>query len=188
MFLIAIPAATGLFFLSDKLVLTLSGKEFYSSITVLKFYSLLIPVICYSYFTGTITLLANKKEKTYASSAIIASIGNVVFNFVFIPIMGATGAVLGTLVSQVLAIIYRLLKEKKLFVSVVFFDFNKLKILFSSMIMGLIIYLVRYKNLSGYFELISTICIGIISYGLILILIREKNVLEFVTKLKWRKK
>lgn len=76
------------------------GEEFQRSSNVLQ---ILLPTIIFVSWANVIRtqcLLPNKKDKEYCISVIIGAIVNLVINAIYIPIMGALGAAIGTVIAE----------------------------------------------------------------------------------------
>lgn len=179
--LLSVPSTVGIFALSPEIISIMGGKEFGPSINILRGFSLLVTVMTFAYFTGN-NLVINRKENIFMKGQILASIGNVIFNFIFIPIFGGVGAAIGTIVAESIAIMYRLKKGKEIFKNFEIINKNKFKILISSMIMGIIIINIKnYSNIIFINFLIKTIS-GMIIYLIGLIILKEESIIEFIKK------
>lgn len=180
--LLAFPMTVGIFVLSDNIVLLFGGENFLEASNILKMFSFILIVMAYAVFTGN-NLVINLKEKVFMQGQILSSVLNVGFNFTIIPILGPVGAALGTVLAEVTAITYRLRKGKEVFKNFSLFDINKLKVLISSLVMGLIIYILKnILKTSNIIETIILIIVGLFSYLVILILLKEKIIIGFLRR------
>lgn len=183
--LLSVPATVGVFVLSPEIINIMGGKEFGPSVNILRGFSVLVTVMTFALFTGN-NLVINRKEDIFMKGQILASIGNVIFNFIFIPILGGIGAALGTIIAESIAICYRLKKGIKIFSKFKIFDKNKLKILVSSLVMGIIIYEIKGFNDSLIINLLIKIFLGIVIYIITLVILKEENIIEVIFKIKFK--
>lgn len=180
----SIPASLGMFMLSSDIILLFGGKEYVKSIPILQVFSFLILIMSMAVYTGSLTLLANKKEKIVTIALVIGSILNVIFNLIMIPYIGALGAVLATLLIEVIGIIIKVFLAKEIFLELKLLGFNQIKILFSALIMIIIlVFLNQYFGISFYNLGFKIIVAGLI-YILMLILLKEKLILEVYNKIR----
>ena len=181
--IIAIPSTIGMFILAPDIIQLLAGSEFLEAISVFRIFSFLIPVMAFAFFSGQ-NLIANNQEKVFMKGQVIASVANIIFNFIFIPIFKASGAAVGTILAECIAISYRLISGREVFKNFSLIDKNKMKILFASIIMGVVIYLLSINLQSQLLlKLLILISIGIIIYTLNLIILKEKNMQDFIKKI-----
>ena len=178
--LIAIPSTIGMFVLAPEIVLLLAGNEFSEAITVFRTFAFLITAMAFAVFTGN-NLVINLREKVFMKGQGIASVTNVLFNCICIPILGATGAALGTILAEVVAVIYRLNKGKDLFKNFSIIDINKFKILISGMVMGLAVYTLKLTlSFKLYLQLVILIPFGGLIYLINLIVLKERSVYDHI--------
>lgn len=101
MFILGLPAAAGIFMLSDKIILFLYGEEYLGSAIVLSilagysFLKFLNPV------TGYTLISINKQRSRFLSQGMAALI-NIVLNFILIPLYGIAGAAFATLLTEII--------------------------------------------------------------------------------------
>lgn len=182
--LIATPLVIGMFVLAPEIIQLIAGSEFNEAIVVFRVFSILVIVMAFAVFTGN-NLVINLKEKIFMKGQIIASISNVIFNLVFIPILGALGAALGTVIAETISIAYRLIKGREIFSKFSFVDRNKFKILISSLFMGIIVYEINVNvSLKIYLKLGLLITSGGVFYLIFLIILKEKNIYNYFKMLK----
>lgn len=158
---LGIPISIGIILISDSIVVSLFGKEYLGAAKIL---SVLGGSIWIFFLTFLIswTLTAIEKQNYVLVSNFIALILNVVLNFYFIPKYGAMAAAITTLTCEFiqLLIMFTVLKET-LHVQ---YQLNLIKILLSSLVMGIILLILKkyvvfshpIVNLT-FFILISTI-------------------------------
>lgn len=101
MFIIGLPIASGLYFLSDDIVLLLYGKEYMVSATILSILSGYLFLKFLNPVTG-FTLMAINKQGTRLFSQGMAAIINIILNLILIPIFGIVGAAFATLITEII--------------------------------------------------------------------------------------
>lgn len=111
-FLFIVPMCFGLLGVSNNFSLIFFGEKFTRTGTIIK---LLIPSILITTITNIIRtnfLIPMEKDKIYIVSTTIGAIANLIFNLVFIPRLGEYGAAIGTVISQIIVMMYQLEKVK----------------------------------------------------------------------------
>lgn len=180
----SIPASFGMFILSKDIIILFGGKEYIKAIPILQVFSFLILIMSMGVYTGSLTLLANKKEKIVTIALVIASTLNVLFNLIMIPYIGALGAALATLLIEIIGIIVKILCAKEIFLELKLLEVNQLKISVSALIMSSILIFLQTKFNISFYSLGFKIIIGAIIYFFILILTKEKLILEIYNNIR----
>lgn len=182
----SLPAFTGMFLVSKLIVNVFGGVQYQEAVVLMQIFSISILVNGIALCTGSLTLVANKRDKVYMISIIMGSLLNFIFNLIFIPKIGAKGAAIATLLTEVIAIIIRIVFAKDLFVEIKVINKNLLKIVFSTLVMAIGVIFTRNIFKNDIFNLISTVFIGGIIYPLILFSLKEKTLLVGIEMLKNR--
>lgn len=178
------PISIGMFILSEVIVKLFGGEIFIPSISIMKVFSIFILIMGIALCTGSMTLVANKKDKEYLLSVVTGSILNFIFNLIFISKIGALGAAIATIITEITAIVIRIILCKEIFKNFKIFSINLLKIVIASIFMGVIIFYTKNIFLNLLFSLFFNIIIGAISYCLLLIFFREKNIFLVINIIK----
>ncbi|WP_211249021.1 oligosaccharide flippase family protein [Fusobacterium perfoetens] len=182
--LFSTPITIGMFLISDIIVKVFAGTDFLNSIPVMKVFSILILVMGIAYSTGSITLVANKRDKVYSLSVVLGALLNFIFNLLYIPKIGALGAAIATIITEVIAIIVRILFCMDIFKKIKISIFNLVKIIISSTFMGIVVYYIKNFSSNLTINLIFSIIFGGIAYSISLLLFKEKYIINFLEKLK----
>ena len=116
----------------------------------------------------TQVLLPNELDKVFVWSCILGAITNVIINTLLIPKLGSVGAATGTLVTEIIVFLVQIVYARK------YVDFlEPLKfiaiVLFSSCLMGVIVYNLDITLESTFYKLAIKIVIGIVIYSLSLL-------------------
>ncbi len=120
-FMLSIPAALGLFSLSDNIIHLFSGMEYMQASITMKIMTVIVIVIPFSMMTNNQIFVPMGKEKLILVSTCVGAFVNFLCNWLFIPRYAENGAAIGTVVAELavaLVCLYnsiRLLDMKKVF-------------------------------------------------------------------------
>lgn len=98
----AIPAALVGLPLSAAIIRLLFGQEYLPAVASFQILLLTLPVIFPSVIVSN-SLLAANQQKKFIGFSLIGAVGNIVLNFLLIPVLGIAGCSVATLISQILA-------------------------------------------------------------------------------------
>lgn len=177
MLLLSIPMATGLFLLARPLTLIFSGSKYLPAVLPMQVITPIVCAIPLASITAAQMLPALNKEKLALISYIIASLLNVVCNFIFIPKYGALGAALGTVAAEVggvliqIAFLHRIIFVKTIFI-------NLFHALTATFFMFVILHFYMKAATNIILQTASSVIIGILVYALVLLLLRNKLFIE----------
>ncbi len=190
---ITIPAAVGIYMLSDSILFVFAGQGYESGQKVLQILSITFPFAVASCLYSYAVLIPNSNEKYFMLSTILAAISNIVLNLFAIPKYGIVGAALTTLLAEIIVFsvsayfshkfIKRELQFKKYFAVIV-----------GALIIIIICYLLSVLKLSVYLYLVLSILISCLIYAAILLIFKVSEIYMiinyikmFVNKLKGRR-
>lgn len=183
MFIFYIPCFIGMWLISKSLVLIFGGVQFLPAVNIFKVFSIYILTMGFAVSTG-VALSTHRRDREYFISVMLGSILNVIFNIIFIPKIGALGAVIATLITEGVAIIIRILLCKDIFKNIKLLNINMIKMLISSIFMGLVVFYITKVITKPLFQVIISGTVGGIVYFIGLILLKEDLVCEVVNKIK----
>jgi O-antigen/teichoic acid export membrane protein len=103
--LMAFLISVFIFIIADKLILTLYGVKFTSSIEVLKIHIWANVFVFYGCIRGYLLVLENRQKLSFYCS-LCGGIVNIILNYILIPIYGIKGAAYATLFSYFVATIF----------------------------------------------------------------------------------
>lgn len=175
--ILVLPAAVGVIMLSKEVIIIIAGSKYLDSALSLQ---IIVITLIFSIFSIIFTycvLIPAKREKLVLRNTIIVGVGNVLLNFVFIPIWSYDGAAFTTVVSEIMIVSMDAWAAKDIIKPIVFSkDFFKNII---SSIVGcigivLICWLcnINFRSLIG--KTIFSILLSIPMYFSILVLLRNK--------------
>lgn len=179
----SLPAALGTFLISDIIIEVFGGNQYLKAIPIMKIFAISILINSLAICTGSFTLIPQKKDKIYLLSIISGSALNFLFNIFFIKRLGGFGAAIATLITEIVAINIRVFFCFDLFKEIKIFNKNLLKILVSTLLMGVIVIYVRNLFIKELYNLIFSIFIGGLSYTLFLIILKEKILVKYLNNI-----
>jgi len=185
-FALGVPMALGTVAIANSFVPVFFG-DFYDEVAILlMLYAPVILLSGTSNIIGMQYLLPTKRDKPYAISVLIGFAINLLLNCLFIPLLGARGAIVGTLISEFSIVFIQLLYvSKEISITVIF------KIVWKYLLAGLVMCLVCSGVYYFVFDLIGTknlfnlvilIPLGILVYYFVLLILRDKFIFKY-TKL-----
>lgn len=183
MFIFYTPCLIGMWLISKSLVLIFGGAKFLPAVNIFKVFSIYILIMGFAVSTG-VALSTHRRDREYFISVVLGSILNVIFNIIFIPKIGALGAAIATLITEGVAIIIRILLCRDIFKEINLLNINMVKMLISSIFMGLVVFYITKVITTPLFQVIISGTVGGILYFIGLILLKEDLVCEAINKLK----
>ena len=168
---LAIPLVIGGIILASPLVALLYGAEYLPAAPSLQILLITLLFIFPGILLGNIILAHNKQRETILYIG-LGAIGNIVFNFFFIPLYGIVGAAIATIIAQVLntGLTWRKVKQLNNFTTLPHIQ----KITAAAVIMGSWTYFLNLFSVNV-FLIIST---SILVYVGLLFIFREKIINE----------
>jgi len=129
-------ATCGLILIGEDSAIVLFGLEFEKSGGIICLLSLTVIASAWSNVIRTQFLIPTNRDKIYVISTIIGASLNLVLNFVFIPLYGAYGACIGTIVTEFAVMIYQSIcvrkkLECKKYFKILLINFSKALIMIS---------------------------------------------------------
>ncbi|MCI1910783.1 MAG: flippase [Lactobacillus amylovorus] len=185
--ILVIPAATGLFLLSEDIILIIAGKKYVDSNNSLRIVCWTIILSVFNLIFSQCILIPAKKEGKVLKNTIITAFVNVLLNLILIPKFSYDGSAISTVISEFLVMVLNCWDARSVTKSILFSKYN-LKNLIDSIIgsIGIIlIYKVFLININSTWQrLILTIIVSIVVYFLILLILKNnriKNILKSFT-------
>lgn len=176
-FCFALPVSVGVLVLIEPLVTLFCGQRYIDAVGVSRIMSPFIIFSACSGFLGGGILIAYGKEKIYLITIVIASVIDVVLNAVLIPSYAAEGAAFATLVTEAFIMIFYIVYLRKLMAKL-----NIIKPLCqyaaATVIMGACVYFISNFFEHNIFQIIIPAFAGIIIYAFVLLILKNRYVLE----------
>lgn len=100
MFMLSIPAAVGLFVLSDEIMLLFSGRGFASAAVTMRILTPIVVIIPFSVITNLQIFIPMAREKLILQSTLAGAVINFTLNQLLIPHYAENGAAVATVVAE----------------------------------------------------------------------------------------
>lgn len=183
--LLGLPMMIGMFCLSPNFFPWYLSTE-PEIIKLVQYSCPIIFMIALSNVFGTEYLVPTEHTKEYTISIISGAVVNFCFNLVLIHYLGAIGACIGSVIAETTVTIIQFIfirKQVKITGTSAI-----LKCLIASIAMGIIVYLLGIVLPSKFIFNIIQIIAGVIVYVVILLVLREKNLIYYLDKIINREK
>lgn len=171
-FCFSIPIVAGFILFSTPVIELLCGSEYIPATSSVIVLSPLVFISSCSGFLGGVLMITQGKEKQYLYTTAGASIIDLILNFLLIPKMGAFGASLATLITEVFIFIIYVTISKNILVKInigkSFFQY-----LVSTAIMTIIIIFIAIRIENSLYRIIFGTFIGIAVYATCLQLMKN---------------
>ncbi|MBP5696320.1 MAG: flippase [Treponema sp.] len=174
---LAIPCTLGLHFLSKPITLLFSGENYLDSIPVMEIMNPIIIIISISNFIGIQYFLPLKKEKITLYSVIIGAVTNFSLNLILIPKYQALGAGIATVCAESCVTLFQLYKAKNE-IDYKKFLLNIFEFTFASTVMSFYVVFITKNVSENFLQILYSVTGGAIIYYLILLILRNKIVLD----------
>lgn len=181
--MLAIPIMLGLSSVSSVFIPLFLGNGYSDSIQLLCIFSALIPVVSMAYVVGLSYLIPTQQQNVYSIAVTIAACVNVAINIMLIPRYGAFGAAVASVIAEMVGttiqIVYCILK-KQLSIKQIFAP--SWKYILSGIIMYVIVNLLKLYFESGMISLCILIIIGVLSYVVTLLILKDDFLIDNLIK------
>ena len=180
---LGLPCVTGIIMVASDAILVFAGEEYVGAASVLR-----IMILSFAFslvggsFLGNGILLPMGQENYYMKVCLITAACNVILNYIFIPMFQADAAAATSAFNGFLIFILLLLRvDKRIKIK------NIGKVFFSPVIGCFCIVLVclMLQGISNlYIRLILSVGLSVITYGIVLLLLKNEIVIEIIDMLK----
>ena len=179
---ISVPMFFGLSAISSKLVPLFFSPKFNMVIPLMQIESVVIVLIAWSNVIGVQYLLPTKQNKKYTTSIVCGALINIVMNIPLILLLGSIGAIISTVISEVVVAGYQFISIKKQ-VSLRTMFSEIYKYIIAGLIMFVVVYSMNEFLSVTWTSLIIEVIVGMLIYGLAIVVFRA-NVFSVVKKIK----
>ncbi len=177
--MIAIPAIIGIWFVADFLLVLIYGDAYIQSAYILKILSFNLLISPIGYLLGSRVMLVTGGEKLMIIPVTSGALVNIILNAILIKFYGHIGAAIASVTSEVVVVIVYLIISHKRFKLIDTFKPSIIKILISATIMTCVLVGTLFIPVDTWIKTIIQIVLGVLSYGLMLIVLKE----DLVTKI-----
>lgn len=180
--LVAIPMTAGLIGISSNFIPFFLGVGFNESIVLLRIFSFLLIIIGLSNCLNTHFLGPSGRQGKNNYVLLMGALVNFCFNYMMIPQYGAKGAAIGSVLAEILILLGYL---------VLINDFFKVTTLvkliwryvIAGSVMGILVASLETVSQVKLLALVVQISLGIVSYGIIVLLLKDKFALGFINEI-----
>ncbi|MBM7641755.1 flippase [Streptococcus loxodontisalivarius] len=187
-FVLAIPMVVYFIIEAKDSILFLSGNDFLPAVLAMQ---LIMPAVLFigvSNLTGIQILVPTNREKLVVYSTVIGAIADVLVNMIGIPLFGANGAAFASAFAELVVVLVQIYYLREMILPL-FKGLGISKILLGAIAGAVVTILFKdLVDLGLFFRLVWTALLFFASYGLVLIILREKFVTEALASLLKRRK
>lgn len=175
--LLAFPLMLGIISVSSSFVPIFYGKGYDKVVPLLCVISPIIVFIGLSNVIGTQYLLPTKRQNQYTLSVVIGAITNFILNLILIKYFASIGASIATVIAElaVTATQFILIRKEIKFIDVVKLSY---KYVIASLVMFMCSMIVSHFISDNLISIIVQVCISISVYFIILLMLKDKLILE----------
>ena len=158
------------------------GDEFLLSVYILMTGALLIIAKGFTDVAGVQYLIPSRNQLIFTKSVVTGAILNIVLNFILIPICGAIGAIIASVIAEVAIAIVQYYCVKKQ-INIHIFKKSYLKYIASGILMSAIVYVMGIFMKPTIITTMLQICIGGIIYIGSLLIMKDEFLWERLNKI-----
>lgn len=184
-FIIGIPMMLGLIAISDGFSNWFFGEEYIGVGYIIKIMSPIIILMGLNSVMGWQYMMTVHREKEFTISVGIGAIINFALNLILIPKLEAKGATIASVISMfIMSVVnYKFTKDTIKLKEIIK---DMVKPLVSGIAMYIVILLISYHMEISIFNTAIQIFIGVIIYAILLIIMKEENILVYWNKIRNR--
>ena len=182
-FILEFPLIFGILAVSNEFVPIFFGQGYEKVAILMNIISPIILLIGLSNVTGTQYLLPTKRQKEYTTSVVCGSIVNLIMNSLLIWKFGALGASIGTVIAELTVTSIQIFFTRNNFNWKEIIKLSKNYII-SSLVMFVVCLLVGKFINSNLISVVLQVSVGAVTYGLMLVIFKDKFVIEVLNKVK----
>lgn len=180
--LLGVPIMFGLIGIADNLIPWFLGEGFSKSIVYVRLLCPLVILMGIENVFGMQYLMATNHDKQYTRAVLAGTIANIILNIIFIPGLWGYGAIIASLLAEVIIVVIMYMYIRK--------DISLWKIIcegrnyiFSGLVMLVAILLTQNYMDATWYNTVILIIEAVIVYGVMLLVLRDKFVVENITKI-----
>ncbi len=183
--LLGMPLMAGNILIANNMIPWFLGENFCQSIILMQVLSGLILIIGISNVIGLQYLLPYQKDRQFTFAILIGALVNLCLNIPLIHFFGALGAAWSSILAELTVTLIMLIMSSK------HLELGKilrmsLKPLLASLLMSATIYPLSYFLIPSVLHTFLIILIGVVVYGLFILILRDKLVMDLLNGIKLR--
>jgi O-antigen/teichoic acid export membrane protein len=179
--LFSVPCCLGIIIFAPEIIHLIAGKAYFESILSLRLLAPIIIIVGIIEFVGFQILLPNRKEKYFTISVSVAALLNGFFNFLMIPVFRQNGAILGTVLAEMIVLILQMAFAWKLLKDTELFSLNTIKYFAAGIIMAVVMFCIKAQAEDA-LPIVLYCFFGALVYGVLLIVLQERTIFVFCKK------
>ncbi len=180
--LLGIPIMFGLMAIAQTIVPWFLGEEFEKSITIIMIGAPIVVAIGMSNVSGMQYLIPAKKQGLFTKSVVTGAVFNFCLNLLLIPLYGAKGAMVSSVLAETLISIVQLIGIRKDIPLKIAYQ-NSFKYIVSGAIMFAITYILGRNMPPTIITTIVEVIVGMLIYGVMLLILKDKFLLDIINKI-----
>ena len=169
MLFLFVPSGIGLMLTADSIIPILFGQSFYPAVTTLRISALLVYALGFSNLFGTQVLLSFGGEKKLMLCTIVGALINISLNSLLIPKYLQNGAAIASIISEATVSILTYMFSKK-YITLSISRKYIVNTICAALAMCICVISVKMIIHNSFVSLISSMSVGIVSYGFISII------------------
>lgn len=171
-FMLSVPAAVGLFMLSDGIIRLFSGPEFMSASLTMRILTPIVILIPFSVMTNQQTFVPMGKEKLILFSTSVGAVTNIILNSFLIPRYAENGAAIATVIAEMAVAIICLMNVSR------YFDMKQVlcsvgHYWIAAAVIPVVVLLIKMMDVSYIVHIILAIPVSVMLYYIILLLLKN---------------
>lgn len=178
---LVMPAVVGLFCVSEQVVLVISGKAYISAQSSLRILCVALLFCIYGWFFSQCILMPAKKENIILIATCVSASVNISLNFCLIPMWKENATAFTTLVAEFIMFLVCVVYGLKI-IKIKLLNKNMLSVIVGCVGIICVCSIVMIFNYGAVIQLISSVIVSGIVYGLILILFHNEIVWNVLRK------
>lgn len=163
---ISIPICLGLAAISRDFAPLFYGVGFKKTGILIEILSVIIIFKCCANVIRTQYLIPNEKDSDYIISVVLGAITNFIINLLLIPKFNSVGACIGTVIAELVVMLYQFYSVRNNFKSLIL-NKKTFLILLKSICMFIIVISIKQLNLSSFITILLQVTIGVLFYALV---------------------
>jgi len=181
--MLSVPMTLGVICIASNFVPWFFGDGYEKCVGLMMLFSPLIIIIGFSNLCCYHVIAPLKKDMYFVAGSIGAAVINLILNLILIPKLWSYGALIATVVSEFAVTVFYIICIRK-FISIPKLLLLSVKYLIAGVAMFAITYYVASLLSSSILNTIIIIVVGIASYSLMVLLLRDKYALSLIKKVK----
>ena len=181
---LALPICAGIIAIAPNLVPWFLGEDFIRAIPVMQIGALLLLAIGLNNVSGVQYLVPAGKENAFTVSVVIGAITNVIGNLILIPMFGAIGAVISSVMAETIIFFVQTLVFGKKMLTIKDSIKESPKCLISAIIMFAVVYPLSLALPSNILTTAIIVLSGATVYGLGTLILKESWTIKYINDAK----